>query len=159
MRCTSGGYPKQEMWDRDRKIARDHFGRKRKSTGFIYLPGSKFREAEGHLSMRSCLQDAVINSSPRIGKHINKIELYRQCPHRRVKDTKISEKENTSCVRNVMRVTTVYGIETEPWGAASMTKKVNYGVYICTCNVKYNELMCWKKHEFVYDSHFKPLHQ
>ena len=39
MRCTSGGYPKQEMWDRDRKIARDNFGRKRKSTGFIYLPG------------------------------------------------------------------------------------------------------------------------
>ena len=29
----------QQMWDRDRKIARDKFGRKRKSSGFIYLPG------------------------------------------------------------------------------------------------------------------------
>ena len=34
--------PVQKMWDRDRKIARDTFGRKIKSTGFIYLPGSKF---------------------------------------------------------------------------------------------------------------------
>ena len=61
------------MWDRDRKIARDNFGRKRKPTGFIYLLGSKFREAEGHFSMRSCLQDAVINSAPSIGKQTSKI--------------------------------------------------------------------------------------
>ena len=33
--------------------------KKRKATGCIYLPGSDFREAEGHLSMRSCLQDSV----------------------------------------------------------------------------------------------------
>ena len=46
------------------------FGRKRKSTGFIYLPGSKFREAEGDLTMRSCLQDAVMNYDPRIRKYI-----------------------------------------------------------------------------------------
>ena len=51
------------------------FGEKRKSTGFIYVPGSKFRLAEGHLSMRSCLQDAVIISDPRIGKYIDKSEL------------------------------------------------------------------------------------
>ena len=43
------------MWERDRKIPRDKFGKKRKSTGFIYLPGSKLREAEGNLSMRSRL--------------------------------------------------------------------------------------------------------
>ena len=63
------------MWDRYRKIARDNLGKKRKPTGFIYLPGPKLREAEGHLSMRSCLKDAVINSAPRIGKYINKHEL------------------------------------------------------------------------------------
>ena len=95
------------MYDRDRKIARDNFGRKRKSTGFIYLPGSKFRESEGHLTIRLCLQYAVINFAPRIGKYINKLELYRQCPPRRVKDTKMSEIKNNSCVRNVMRVTPV----------------------------------------------------
>ena len=78
MRYTSGCDPIQQFWDRDRKTARENFGRKRKSTGFIYLPGSKLCEAEGHLMMRSCLQYAVINSAPRIGKYINKLELYRQ---------------------------------------------------------------------------------
>ena len=71
MRCTYFGDPLQAMWDRYRKIARDNFG-KIKSTGFIYIPGSKFREAEGHLLMRSCLQDSVINSAPRIVKCIDK---------------------------------------------------------------------------------------
>ena len=88
--------------------------------------------------MRSCLEDAVINFTPRIGKYINKLELYRQCPPIRVKDIKMSEIENTSCVINFMRVTPVSGIEREPWGAACIIRKVNYGVCICTCNVKYN---------------------
>ena len=66
------------MCDIDRKIARDNFGKKRKSTGFIYLPRSTFLEAEGHLKSRSYLKDSVVNSDPRIGKYINKLELYRQ---------------------------------------------------------------------------------
>ena len=107
MRYTSGCDPIQKMWDRARKIAGDNFGKNIKSTGFIYLPGSKFSEAEGHLLMRLCLKDAVINHSPRIGKYINKIEFYRQCPPRIVKDKKISDIENTPCVRNVMRVNPV----------------------------------------------------
>ena len=78
--------------------------------------------------MRSCLKDAVINSASRIGKYTNKIELYRQCPSRRVKDTKLSEIESTSCVRNVMRVTPVSGIKREPWVASCIMRKVNYGV-------------------------------
>ena len=77
MRYTSGGNPIQEIWDRHSKIARDNFGRKIKPTGFIYLPRKKLREAGGHLSIRSCLQDAVINYAPRIVKYINKLELYR----------------------------------------------------------------------------------
>ena len=115
MRYTSSFDPVQKMWDRDRKIERENFGIKRKSHRFIYFPGSKFRESEGYLKMISCLQDAVINSTPKIGKYINKLELYRQCPPRRVKDTKMSEIENISCVRNVIRVTPVSGIEREPW--------------------------------------------
>ena len=79
------------MWDRYRKITGDNFGRKINSTRFIYLPGSKFCEDKGHLEMISCLQDAAINSVPMIGKYINKLELYRQCPPRRVKYTKMSE--------------------------------------------------------------------
>ena len=140
-------------------MAKDNFGRKIKATGCIYIPGSDFHEAEGHLSMRSCLQDSVINSAPRIGKYIDKNELYRQCPPRRVKDSNISERENTSCVRNFMEVTTVSGIERVTWGADSILRIVNDGVFICTWNVKYDEYNCSTKHSFVYDSHFKPLHQ
>ena len=74
----SGYDPIQSILDRDRKLARQNFGRKRKPTGCIFLSGSGFREAEDNLKMRSCLQNAVINSAPRIGKFINKQELYRQ---------------------------------------------------------------------------------
>ena len=108
------------MLDRDMKVARHNFGRKIKPTGCIFLPGSGFREAEGNLKMRSCLQDAVINSAPRIGKFINKLELYRQCPPRRAKNSHISEIEDSACVRNVMNITPVLGIEELPWGAASI---------------------------------------
>ena len=38
--CISLRDTLKEMCDRDRKIARDDFGNKRKSTGFIYVPGS-----------------------------------------------------------------------------------------------------------------------
>ena len=64
MRYTSGCDPIQTFWDRDRKIARGNFGRRGKSTGFIYLNGSKICEAGGPLTMRSCLQYTVINSAP-----------------------------------------------------------------------------------------------
>ena len=115
IKCISFGDPLQAMFERNRKMTKDNFGRNIKSTGCIYLPGSDFREAEGHLSMRSCLKDAVINFAPRIGKYIDKQELYRQFPHRKAEDTNISEIENTSCVRNAMKVTPVPGIEREPW--------------------------------------------
>ena len=74
---TPGYDPMQKMWDRDRKIARDNFGKKRKPTGYIYCNGSKFREAEGNLTMRTYLQDAVIKSASSIVKYINKLEFYR----------------------------------------------------------------------------------
>ena len=115
----------------------------------IYItPWSKFREAEGHLTMRLCLQDAVINYAPRIGKYINKHELYRQWHPRRMKDTNISEIENTSSVRNVMRVTPVSGIEREPWRGASILRIFNYLLCICTCSVRSDEYKCMTKHDF-----------
>ena len=64
--------PIQAILDRDFKVARQNFCRKIKPTGYIFLSGSGFCEAEGNLKMRSCLQDSVINSAPRIGKFINK---------------------------------------------------------------------------------------
>ena len=109
--------------------------------------------------MRSCLQDAVINSAPRIGKFINKEELYRQCPPRRVKNSHISEIEKCACVTNVMKITPMSGIEELKWGAASILKTVNDGVYICICNVHNVKYDLWTKHAFVYDSHYKPLNR
>ena len=91
MRYTPGYDPIQQLWDRDRKIARDNFCIKIKSTGLIYLAGSRFCEAEGHLTMRSCLQDTVINYAPRNGKQIDKQELYSQCPPKKIKDSNISD--------------------------------------------------------------------
>ena len=92
--------------------------------------------------MRSCLKDAVINSAPRIEKYIDKQEFYRQCPPIKVKDTNISEIENTSCVRNVMKVTPVYGIEREPWVEACIMRIANDVVFIYKCNLKSDEYNC-----------------
>ena len=88
MTCTPIYDTIQRLWYRYRKIERYNFGRKRKPTGFIYLPVSRFCEAEGQSTIRSCLQEDFMNSSCRIGKYIKKLELYRQCPPRSVKDTK-----------------------------------------------------------------------
>ena len=58
-----------------------------------------------------------------------------------------------------MNITPVSGIEEVALGAASIPKTVNDGVYICACNVKNVEYNLWTNHAFVYDSHYKPLHQ
>ena len=121
------------MWDRYLKIKNYNFGSKIKSTGCIYLPGSKYRESEGHLELRSCLQDAIINSAPRIGKYINKLELYNQCPPRGLKDTKMIKIKNTLCERSVVNVNPLFQIEIELWGDASILRTVNNGVFICSC--------------------------
>ena len=64
IRCSFGYDSIGKMWDRYWKIINYNFGRKVKSTGYIYLPGSKYCESEGRLNLISCLQDAVINSAP-----------------------------------------------------------------------------------------------
>ena len=66
-----------------------------------------------------------------------------------MKDTNISEIEDNSCVRNVMKANPVSGIEREPWDAACIMRIVNNGVFICTCNVKYDEYNFWKKMNFL----------
>ena len=42
----------------------DIFRKKRKSTGYVLLTGSPYRDAEVYSQLRSCLHDAVINSAP-----------------------------------------------------------------------------------------------
>ena len=72
MRCTSSGDAIQAMGGRDRKIKRENYGKKRKSTEFIYPPGSKIHEAQDHLTMRSFLQDDVITSDQ--GHYLSSVE-------------------------------------------------------------------------------------
>ena len=52
-----------------------------------------------------------------------------------------------------MNVNPVLGIDQVAWGAASILRTVNGGVYICTCNVQYVEYNFWTKHAFFNDSH------
>ena len=113
----------------------ENFGRKIKPTGCIYLPGTQFLEVEGHLNLSSCLHDAIINPPPRTGKYISNHKLYRQFPPRRAKDKNTNDIESYSCVRNVVNVTPVLNIEREQWGACSILRKVDYGVYIFSCSV------------------------
>ena len=70
------------------------------------------------MNPRSCLQYAVINYFPRIGKYTNKHKLYRKFLPRRVKGIKMTDIENTLCMRIVMNVTPLFEIEIESWGAA-----------------------------------------
>ena len=80
-----------KMWDRNMKKPRQIIWIKRKPTGYIYLTGFQFRKAEGHLKLRSCLHDTIIKSAPRIGKYINKNELYSQCTPQIVKATNMNK--------------------------------------------------------------------
>ena len=54
--CPFGYSSTGQMWDRDMKITKDNFGRKMKSTGYIYLTGSKYSEADDHLKLIPCLK-------------------------------------------------------------------------------------------------------
>ena len=69
---------RRKMLDRDPKKTIDNYARKIKSTGYIYLHGSQYCEAEDYLKLSSCIKDAVINYIPNIDKFINKLELYNQ---------------------------------------------------------------------------------
>ena len=86
---------------------RKKFGKKGKATGYIFIPGTQFHEAEIHLKMRSYIHNDIINSAPSIGKYMNKHELYRKCPPRRVKYKITNEIKNETCVINFTTVTPV----------------------------------------------------
>ena len=49
------------------RMRRVYSGRKLKATGFVYLQGSQYRDAEGFSQLRSCLHDAIMNAAPIIG--------------------------------------------------------------------------------------------
>ena len=62
-------------------------------------------------------------------------------------------------MRSVIYVNPLFDIEREPCGEDSIIRRVNYGVYICTCSVISDEYIFKTKRAFFYDIHVKPLHQ
>ena len=77
---------------------------------YIYIHSPQFLEAEGQLELSSFLHDAIIKSVSSIEKYINKNQLYRKFPCKRVKDMIMIEIDNVSCVRNIMTVAPVLKI-------------------------------------------------
>ena len=71
-------------------------GRKQRATGYAYINGSLYCDAIGSSQLRSCLHDAIINAAPIIRGNIDKLEFYRQCTPRRLKDTHLKELENAN---------------------------------------------------------------
>ena len=53
---------------KDTRIRRTYSGKKRRATGFVYLKGSTYHDAEVLSQLRLCLNDAIINSASRIGR-------------------------------------------------------------------------------------------
>ena len=60
---------------KDTRIRRTYSGRKRKATGYVYITGSPYLDAEGLSQLRSYLHDAIINSAPIIGGKNGKIRI------------------------------------------------------------------------------------
>ena len=57
----------KNVYIKDTIIRQTYSGRKLNATGYDYIAGSPYRDAEGSSQLRSCLHDAIINASPRIG--------------------------------------------------------------------------------------------
>ena len=56
---------------KDTRIGQTYSGRKQRATGNVYLNGSPYRDAEGSSQLRLCLNDAIINAAPIIGRKID----------------------------------------------------------------------------------------
>ena len=94
------------------KQSRHSFGKK-KINRIYFITDSQLHDSKGHLKLRSYLHGDIIKSAQRIGKYINKNELYRTLPPRRVKYTTTNKIDNHSCVRNVTTMTPVLKKEKE----------------------------------------------
>ena len=49
--------------DFDKTMKRSRVNFQKKTSGYLYLPGSKYLQKESNLDLRSCLHDAVVNSA------------------------------------------------------------------------------------------------
>ena len=62
-------YVMKNDYIKDTRIRRTHSVRKQKATGYVYITGSLYRDAEVLSQLKSCLHDAIINGSPRMGEN------------------------------------------------------------------------------------------
>ena len=60
------------MTIKDTRIRQIYLGRKLKATGYVYITGSPYCDAEGLSHIRSCLH-AIINAAPRIRGNFEKL--------------------------------------------------------------------------------------
>ena len=58
------------------------------------------------------------------------MELYRQCPPRRVKDTNMKKLENFDCLSSVMTIAQILHIDREKKGAMRVLQVINDGAYV-----------------------------
>ena len=107
----------------------DIFRKKRKGSRFCVSKNSPYSDAEESSHLRSCLRDAIINAAPRIGG-IDKLELYRQCPPRRVKDIHITELKKCECVSSIMTIAPVLNIDRLKMGYMGILLVIDYVVYV-----------------------------
>ena len=138
---------------KDTRIRQTYSGIKRKSTGYVLITGSPYDDSEGSSQPRSCLHDAIINASPRIGGEINKSELYRQCLPRRVKYIEIKELEKCESVSSVMTISPLLNIDRSKIGTLGILTRIDDGVYVCNCTVYSYVSKKSTQHAFVYDSY------
>ena len=120
---------------KDSRIRRVYSGIKQKAADFAYLQFSPYCDADGSSHLRSCLRDAVMNTTPRIGQIIEKLEWYIQYPPRRAKDTKTKDLEKCDCLSSVMTIEPLLNIDREKMGAMRIIQVINDGVYVCIYRV------------------------
>ena len=70
----------------------------------MYLQVSPYSDTEKSSQLISCLHDAIINGSPIMGQIIDKLEFYRQCHPRIIKDTNMTALEKCDCVSSIMTI-------------------------------------------------------
>ena len=80
---------------------------------------------------------------------MDKLELYRQCPPRRLKDTNLAELEKCKCVSSVMTIAPIINIDRENMYDFVILLVIDDGVYVCICTVYYSVFKEYTQHTFI----------
>ena len=149
---SNRSYVLKNGYIKDKRISWTYSGRKQRATGYVYLNGSPYLDAEGLSQLISCLRLDIINAAPIIGGGVDKLELYRQCPPRRLKDTYLKELGKCECLSSLITIVPVLNTERDKMGTMVILLRIDDGFYVCICTVYTEILKKVTKHAFVYDS-------